>query len=280
MKIAVVSDSTAYLPKELIDKYNIHIIPLSIGFGDQFYEEYFEMKTDIFYEKVRQEENLPTTSQPSIGSFIELYEALGKQYDAVISIHISKQLSGTYEAALSAGEMVDNIKVYPFDSALTAMPQGFYAMEAAEMIEQGHSVDEIMLRLNTMKKTMVAYFMVDDLSHLQRGGRLTGAQAFFGSLLRIKPILHIVEGSIVPFDKVRTRKRAIQRIIDLLEQALKEHDVKKIIFTHANNPQVAKEIKMNIKQKYSTIDMYFTELGPVVGTHLGEGSIGVGWYTS
>lgn len=280
MKIAVVSDSTAYLPKELIDKYNIHIIPLSVGFGNEFYREDVDISAEDFYEKVKQAKNLPTTSQPSVGSFVELYEKLGKQYDAVISIHISKQLSGTYGAAISASEMVENINVYPFDSAISAMPQGFYAIEAAEMVEKGHSVEEIMSRLNVMRETMVAYFMVDDLSHLQRGGRLTGAQAFFGSLLRIKPILHLVDGSIVPLDKVRTRKRAIQRIIDLLEETIKEDGVKKVIFTHANNHEVVKDIKKTFEEKHPQVDTYFSDLGPVVGTHLGEGSIGIGWYTS
>lgn len=280
MKIAVVSDSTAYIPKELIEKYNIYTIPLSVGFGDDFYREEVDISVERFYEKVKEASELPTTSQPSLGSFVQLYESLAEQYDTVISIHLSKQLSGTYEASISAGKMVDNLDVFSFDSAISAMPQGFYVLEAAEMVKQGKSIDEIMDRLNVMKETMIAYFMVDDLSHLQRGGRLSGAQALVGSLLRIKPILHIVEGKIIPFDKVRTRKRALQRIMSLLEKDLQEHDVKRIVFTHANNPEVAKELQQTINEKYPQIETVFSDLGPVVGTHLGEGAIGVGWYTS
>lgn len=280
MKIAIVSDSTGYLPNDLIKKNNIYTIPLSVGFNDQFYRENVDILPETFYKKVRDEQRLPTTSQPSLGAFVELYERLAETYDAVISIHLSKRLSGTYDVAVSAGKMVENIDVYPFDSALSATPQGFYAIEAAEMARKGHSVEEIIERLNVMKETMVAYFMVDDLNHLQRGGRLTGVQAFFGSLLRIKPILHVVKGVITPFDKVRTRKRAIQCIIDLLEDDIKRSDVKKVVFTHANNEQVALEIKQSFNESYPQIETFLTEIGPVVGTHLGEGAIGIGWYTS
>lgn len=280
MKIAVVSDSTAYLPKDIAAKLNIHVIPLSVGFGEDFYREEVDITTDQFFEKIKEAKELPTTSQPSLGSFVELYESLAEQYDAVISIHISKQLSGTYEASISASKMVENLAVYSFDSAISAMPQGFYAIEAAEMVEKGHTVDEIMQRLEKMKETMVAYFMVDDLSHLQRGGRLSGAQALVGSLLRIKPILHIVDGHIIPKEKVRTRKRAIHRILDILEDDVKKGEVKRVVFTHAHNAEITKELEKEFNEKYPQIETVFSAMGPVVGTHLGPGSIGIGWYTS
>src|SRR5699024_1451328 len=145
------------------------------------------------------------------GSFVELFEELADQYDHIISIHLSKRFSGTYEAAKSASTMVDNIEVHAFDSELAAMPLGFFVIAAAEMVQEGKSVNEIIKSLDDMKQKTRAYFMVDDLSHLQRGGRLNSAQAILGSVLNIKPILHVVDGLIVPFEKIRTRKKALNR---------------------------------------------------------------------
>lgn len=279
MRIAVVSDSTAYLPKELIEKYNIYTIPLSVGFGDEFLREDIDISPIEFFERLREIEGVPTTSQPPIGTFVELYEKLAEQYDAVISIHLSKQISGTYETSISAGKMVENIDVYSYDSAVTAMAQGFYAIEAAEMVEAGKSVEQIITRLDMIKETVQAFFVVDDLSYLQRGGRLSGAQALVGSLLRIKPVIHMKDGYILPYERVRTSKRAIQRIVNLLEKAVEEQGVTRVVFTHTNNPERARKLKADFEQKYPDVKTVFSDLGPVVGTHLGEGAVGIGWYS-
>src|SRR5699024_11015620 len=134
-----------------------------------------------------------------IGSFVQLFEELSEHHDAVISIHLSKRFSGTYDAAESAGKMVENIEVYPFDTSLSAMPQGFFAIAASELATDGKTVDEIIDYLNDLREKTRAYFLVEDLSHLHRGGRLNRGQALIGSLLNIKPVLHIVDGLIVPF---------------------------------------------------------------------------------
>lgn len=207
MRTAVVTDSTAYIPKELRDNHNIHMIPLNVIFGEASYKEEVDMSWKDYYKEVKAHEDLPTTSQPAYGELIALYEKLGETYDAVISIHLSSGISGTYNSAVSADGMLENVKVYPFDSEISRMAQGFYAIEAAEMAEKGAPPEEILSHLDHMKTSMRAYFMVDDLSHLQRGGRLSGAQAFIGSLLKVKPILHFENKLIVPFEKIRTRKK-------------------------------------------------------------------------
>src|SRR4051812_32327668 len=179
MKTAVVTDSTAYIQKEIRDKWNIHMIPLNVVFGTEVYQEEVDISAEQFYQLVKERE-LPTTSQPPIGQFVELFERLSQDYDAVISIHLSSGISGTYAGAVTASSMVENIKVYPFDSELSCMPQGFYAIEAAKMALNGDEADKIMLHQEELRKSANAYFMADDLSHLQRGGRLSGAQAFIG----------------------------------------------------------------------------------------------------
>ena len=133
MKTAIVTDSTAYIPKEIREKYNIHMIPLSVIFGTETYQEEVDITAEEFFEEVRVKNQLPTKSQPPTGGFVDLYEKLGQEYDAIISVHLSSGISGTYQGAVTAGEMVENVKVYPFDSEISCMVQGFYALEAAEM---------------------------------------------------------------------------------------------------------------------------------------------------
>lgn len=277
MKTAVVTDSTAYLPQEVRDKLKIRMIPLSVNFGDESYQEEIEITASEFYKMVKEKE-LPTTSQPPTGKFVELFEELKNEgYDAVISIHLSSGISGTYQGAATAGEMVEGIDVYPYDSELSCMAQGFYVLEAAELALAGKTPDEIIARLDEMKKTVRAYFMVDDLSHLQRGGRLTGAQAFIGSLLQVKPLLHFVDKKIVPFEKIRTRKKAMKRIVELIGEDVKSGGSYKACIIHANREEEAKAWKNELEQLYPNVEFDISYFGPVIGTHLGEGGMGLCW---
>lgn len=278
MSIAIVTDSTAYIPDDLLEKYNIYTIPLSVVFGDESFREGIDITTEQFYEKVQKEE-LPSTSQPPIGSFIQLFEHLSTTYETVISIHLSRRFSGTHDAAVSAGKMVDNLQVFAFDTALSAMPQGLLAIRASELATEGKSAEEIIQYLEAMKEITRAYFMVEDLSHLQRGGRLNKGQALIGSLLNIKPVLHIVEGQIVPFEKIRTQKKALNRIMSMLEEDIKQTEVKRVVFIHANNLPKAEAMQQEFSRKHPEIETIISYFGPVIGTHLGEGSLGVSWYS-
>jgi DegV family protein with EDD domain len=277
MKTAVVTDSTAYIPKDLREKYNIHMIPLSVIFGTETYREEIDLTAEQFYEEVKTRE-LPTTSQPPIGEFVELFEQLGKDHDAIISIHLSSGISGTFQGAVTAGSMVEGVKVYAFDSEVSCMPQGFYALEAAELANQGQPAEEIIQRLNEIKQSAKAYFMVDDLSHLQRGGRLSSAQAFIGSLLQVKPLLHFVDKQIVPFEKVRTKKRALNRVAELMAEDVRTGEPYRAVVIHANREEEANDWKASLEAQFPNVEFMISYFGPVIGTHLGEGSLGMGWY--
>ncbi|MCC9264826.1 DegV family protein [Bacillus velezensis] len=278
MKIAVVTDSTAYIPKEMREEHYIHMIPLQVVFGEKTFREETELDWRSFYKEVKNHDELPTTSQPSFGELIALYEELGKTYDAVISIHLSSGISGTYNSAASANTMVDHIKVYPFDSEISCLAQGFYALKAAQLIKDGvDSPEEIIKELEEMKKTVRAYFMVDDLSHLQRGGRLSSAQAFIGGLLKVKPILHFDNKVIVPFEKIRTRKKAISRIFELFGEDASKGIPMRAAVIHANREEEAANIIQELSGKYPHVEFYNSYFGAVIGTHLGEGAIGIGW---
>lgn len=275
MKTAIVTDSTAYIPKEVREKYNIYMIPLTVFLGSEVYEEEKELTASEFYEAVRKMD-LPTTSQPSIGKFVELFEELSKNYDEVISVHLSSGISGTYQGAITAGDMVEGIKVFSFDTEISCMVQGFYAIEAAKLAQQGKSAAEIIPILDELKQTSNAYFMVDDLSNLQRGGRLSSAQAIIGSLLQVKPLLHFKDKIIVPFEKIRTKKRAMRRIVELLREETNGGSYYAAII-HANREEEAKEWKAELEQEFPNIEFSLSYFGAVIGTHLGEGSMGLGW---
>lgn len=276
MKTVVVTDSTAYIPKENREKLNIQMIPLNVIFGNESYEEEVEITAAEFYEEMKHRE-LPTTSQPSVGQFLALYEKLAVEYDAVISIHLSSGISGTFHGAVSAGEMVEGVEVFPFDSEISCMVQGFYVVEAAEMAQAGKTPQEIMARLDEMKKSVCAYFMADDLSHLQRGGRLSSAQALIGSLLQVKPLLHFENKKIVPFEKIRTRKKAMKRIVELLEEVAKSGEAYKAVIIHANRETEANDWLEELQTLLPNVEFMVSYFGPVIGTHLGEGSMGLGW---
>ncbi|WP_335870565.1 DegV family protein [Bacillus sp. 2205SS5-2] len=277
MKTAIVTDSTAYIPQELREQLNIHMIPLSVVINGETYQEEVDLSVSAFYEEVRQSEKLPTTSQPSIGQFVELFERLSKDYDAVISIHLSSGISGTYQGAVAAGKMIDDVDVFAYDSEVSCMVQGFYGLEAATMAAAGADPESILARLDELKSTSRAYFMVDDLTHLQRGGRLSSAQAIIGSLLQVKPLLHFENKVIVPFEKIRTRKKAMKRIVELLEKdALKGIPLQASII-HANRLEEAEIWQAELEAQLPSVAFSISPFGPVIGTHLGEGSMGLGW---
>ncbi|MFD1416988.1 DegV family protein [Oceanobacillus jeddahense] len=278
MKVAVMTDSTAYITPEEREKYNIHMVPLSVNFQDGSYREELDITTEEFYQKLANAKELPSTSQPSVGEITKKLEALAEDYDAVITVHLSSGISGTYQTMVSTGEMVDGIDVYAYDSEISCMLQGFYVLEAAAMAQDGADAETIIARMDDMKKSARAYFMVDDLTNLQKGGRLSNAQAILGSLLQIKPILHFEDKLIVPFEKIRTKKKAISRILGMLEEEVHAEKELRVVFIHGNDRPYAEKLEADFKEKHPEIETSISYFGPVIGTHLGQGAIGVAWY--
>src|SRR5699024_10145783 len=158
------------------------------------------------------------------------------------------------------------------------MAQGSYVLEAAKMVSANKTPEDILKRFDYMKESMRAYFVVDNLSNLHRGGRLTGAQALIGSMLKVKPILHFVDKQIVPFEKIRTRNKAIHRILGMLDDAISQGGDYKVIIIHANDEEKARELQTELSVSHPSIESVISYFGPVIGTHLGEGAIGLCWY--
>ncbi|TWT07255.1 DegV family protein [Planococcus sp. CPCC 101016] len=274
MKTAIVTDSTSYLPEKTRELMGIHMVSLEVTFGNESFKE-AEMTETEFYQKAKEE--FPKTSQPPLGEFVALYNKLATHHEEIVSIHLSSGISGTYAGSQQAAEMVDGVKVYSFDSELTCALQGFYTIKAAKLAEEGAKAETILAELHEMKKSLRAYFMVEDLKHLQRGGRLSSAQALVGGMLQIKPILHFQEKVIVPFEKIRTRKKAMNRIVDLLKADLKDGQKRQATIIHANRPEEAVNWQKELEATCPEVDFEISYFGPVIGTHLGEGAMGLGW---
>ena len=280
-KIAIIMDSTAYLSKELKKELNISTVYLNLVIDNNSYKEIIDMPLDKYYDYLKNPNNaFPTTSQPAIGEVVACLEKLKEEgYTDVIAIALSSGISGTYSSYSVAGLMVDGLNVHPFDSEVSCRPEGYYAIKAARLIKEGKSCKEIISALNEMKKVSKAYFMADDLSHLQRSGRLSGAQAMVGSLLQVKPLLHFDDKVIVPFQKIRTYKKVVSRMYELFDEYYNEHENERITVCvlHVDALEKAEEIKKYIEENYSNVTVDIDEISPVISTHLGIGAVAIGW---
>ncbi|ATO43835.1 DegV family protein [Loigolactobacillus coryniformis] len=281
MKIAVVTDSTAYLPQQLIDENNITVVPIPVVLDGQTYNEGVDVTSTEFYEKLRHSENFPSTAQPSIGEMVALYERLGDQgYDTVISIHLASTISGFVNNLKNAAQLVKNTHVIPYDSQITVILMGEMVLAAAKMAQKGKTVEEILARLDALRATTNEYFIVNDLQNLVRGGRLSNASAFLGSMLRIKPILTFDDDShkIVAFEKIRSLKKAYARVEELFAQTVQQTDYPIHAYViHANDEPAAIEWRDQLAAKYPQVKFDISYFGPVVGAHLGEKAIAIGW---
>lgn len=277
-KIAIVTDSTAYLPQAVIDKFEIYSVALSVTIDGKSYVENKDIDESNFYGIVKAAKTFPTTSQPAPGDFVLLYEKLrDKGFDKIISIHLSSGISGTYQNAVSAGTMVEGIHVTAYDSEIACMAMGMLVEKAAELATTGAELDVILAQLDAMRDAMGAYFIVDDLNHLARGGRLSNAQAIIGSVLQIKPILHFEEAKIVLFEKIRTQKKAFRRIEGLLAEAVEKAQAQQAYIVHGNCYDKAENWRAELQKANPDVDFNISYFGPVIATHLGEGSLALVW---
>ncbi|ARJ51278.1 fatty acid kinase binding subunit FakB1 [Staphylococcus lutrae] len=278
MKIAVMTDSTSYIPQHILQKSNIRTVPLSITLenGDNF-KENISIFADEFHQILKESDTIPTTSQPAIGEMIHAYEAYREEgYTDIIVVHLSSGISGTYQTAVQAAGMVEGIRVHPVDSKIACLPEGIMALRALELIEEGKTVEDILKDLDDMVQHVGAFLVVDDLKNLYKSGRITGAQAWIGNLLKMKPVLTFEEGLIVPYEKVRTKKRALKVIEEKVIERANEFDEATVMVIGGNDRDESQRVYESLKVKYPDKNIVFSELGPVITSHLGLGSFGIG----
>ncbi|MCR4408562.1 MAG: DegV family protein [Anaerolineae bacterium] len=273
--IKIVTDSTAYLPEEVIQRYNISVIPLNVLFGERSYKEGLELSHEQFYKMLAQAKDLPTTSQPSVGEFQALYSELVKDGSEVISIHISSKLSGTVDSALMACKEFPGAKISVVDSLSTAIGLELMVVAAAEAVAAGQSRAEVVAMLERMVREIRLFFVVDTLEYLQKGGRIGGAAALVGTLLNVKPILCLKEGRVEPLDKVRTKRKAVARILDAMVEEFGSEEPVRVAVGHAMALEEGEMLLEKARSSLNCSTLSIAQIGPAIGTHTGPGALGL-----
>jgi DegV family protein with EDD domain len=279
-EVAVVTDSTAYLTPELIERHHLEVVPLYVVFGgDRTVRETEITDYPKFFEELRQAESLPTTSQPSVGDFASVYEPLLAAGKDVVSIHISGGLSGTPEAARQAAEALERDgkggeRVRVIDSATAAGGLGLVVLVAAAAVAQGASPDEVEERVGEARGELKMWFAIDTLEFLKRGGRIGAASAWIGSTLKVKPIL-TVENEMTPVERVRTSGRMFERMVDYARQR-HESGADGWAVQHINTPDECDRLAERCREIFECEPVLMSEIGPVLSAHTGPGLLGVG----
>ncbi|WP_432665675.1 DegV family protein [Wukongibacter baidiensis] len=275
MGIRILTDSVADIPKEIAKELNIEVLPLTVNFEDGSYRDGIEISKEEFYEKLSKAKKLPTTSQVPPGDFIEAFKRLTQNGDEIIAILISSRLSGTYNAAVTAKDHLNNEKITVVDSKLVTFAQGLMVIEAARMALKGCSKSEIMDRVTYMKENTVCKIIIEDIEYLKKGGRLTPSQALLSKLLNIKPILTIEDGGVIFENKVRGNKKAIKWIINWLKTNEINLDKKTIGLIHSNNNKYLMDLHKELTENFSAEEIIESKVGAVVATHAGPGCIAI-----
>jgi DegV family protein with EDD domain len=269
-RVKIVTDSTSYINKEYLVQSDIASVPLSVIFQGTVTNEGFPGEFDSFYEKLKTSEDFPTTSQPSIQAFYDVFKPALDNGQEIIAIVLSSKLSGTYNSAMAAALMCETDKIVVIDSETCGPNLRFLVERANELSLDGLSRDEIVDIINKEKKRTGINITVGSLEYLKRGGRLSSTQALIGTLLSIKPIIALIDGKLEPIDKVRGKSKAIAAMISNIPQ-----DVKRISICQIQNLDDAEDIRTVLKEKFPKAEISFSELGPVVGSHLGPKALGI-----
>ena len=277
-KVAVVTDSSPYLPHELIQKHGIHVVPLTVIWGDDCYQDGVDIMPEEFYRRLGSAKELPSTSQPSVADFEIVFRELHDSGFDILAVLISEDLSGTVSSAVQAKQLIPEAKIEIINSRSLAMALGFQVLEAVKSANQGASLQECKnIALESREKSGVI-FVLDTLEFLHRGGRIGGAKRFVGTLLDIKPVLAIEDGLVVSLDQVRTHKKALERIIEIVTERTSSNGTVRLASLHANNPDTAQEILDTASQIIHPVETVFSEVSPVIGTHAGPGAVGLAYH--
>ncbi|MGF7186712.1 DegV family protein with EDD domain [Desulfitispora alkaliphila] len=277
MGIRIVTDSTAYLTSKQINDFNIQVVPLAVILENDNFREGTTYSNSEFFDKLRNSTEAVTTSQPPAGDFLKVYKEIHEEGDEIISIHLSSELSGAFNNAKSTATLLPEAKISMFDSKSTISGLQAMTIHAAKAAKAGYSRAEIIKMLELMRDNATVLFLVDTLEYLKRGGRIGGAQALLGTILQIKPILHIHEGKIDVFEKVRTKQKALFRLKSVFTKFIEENGTKGLWVTipQVDTLEEAKELRNELNDLYPELEINLQDVGPVIGAHVGPGSIGI-----
>lgn len=275
-KIALVTDSTAYLPNELLEKYAITVAPQILIWGKESFEDGVDILPTEFYTRLQKATIMPSTSQVTVSKFHEIFERLLAQDYQILAILIAAKLSGTINSAVQAKAMLAaDAPIEIIDSNTTAMAMGFHVLSVARAIEQGANMTECVKLAQEASKHTGVFFAVDTLEFLHRGGRIGTGSKFLGTALNIKPILEVRDGAVEAVERVRTRSKSLSRIIELVEEHIAGRTPVRLATLHANSAADARFVLDEANIKFNATESIFSEVSPVIGTHAGPGTVGL-----
>lgn len=274
--LRIVMDSAGDLPEEWISKYEIDVIPINVHMGNEVFLEDVDLSIDQFYSWVKKTGKVPKTSQPSPQQFINFYREIAQPGDEILSIHLTSKLSGTYESAvLAARDLKDEaFEIFPFDTLAGTGIQGYMCQEAREMDRQGTSVEQILERMVQIRDNTQVIFTVDSLEFAQKSGRVQMIESILASILRIKPIITLKEGTLAVADKVRTRKASLEFILQEMSQRVGKKLINAAII-HADDLATALEISVKVEKLMNVKNLFVEDLSVAIATHLGPGTVGI-----
>ncbi len=274
--LRIVIDSAGDLPVEWIDKYDINVIPVNVHLGDKVFLEGVDLTPDQFYSWVVETGKVPKTSQPAPQQYINLYRDIAKPGDVILSVHLTSKLSGTYESAVMAARELQDapFRVIPFDTLSGTGIQGYMCREAREMDRRGDSIEEILERLEHIRDNNHVVFTVDTLEFAQKSGRVQKLEAILATVLKIKPIITIKEGTMAVADKVRTRKASLEYILQEMSRRMGKKLINAAVM-HANDLATALDISEKVKGLLNVKEIFVEELSIGIASHLGPGTVGI-----
>jgi DegV family protein with EDD domain len=277
-KVVVVTDSTAYIPKEMLGDFSVPVIPLWLIWGDERFRDGVDIDPPDFYQRLRGAKIFPSTSQPSAGEFEEFFRSAADGADAVVGVFISSALSGTVPNAQAAQGQMPDLDVRVVDSLSASMGLGFITLAAARAAAAGGSVDEVVAAAEGVRDRVHVLFAVDTLEYLHRGGRIGGAKRLLGTALNIKPLLQLEEGRIEPLAQVRTKRKAVAQMLDVAEERLEGKQMAEAAIINVDSPEEGQAVAETVKGRFGISTVCCTPVSPVIGAHAGPGTVGIGFY--
>lgn len=276
-KVAIVTDSSPNIPENIVKENNINVVPLTVIWGDENFYDGVDITPTEFYQRLEKAKVMPSTSQPSVADFEVLFRSLHEDGYDILAILISEDLSGTVSSATQAKKMLPEANIEIVNSRTLAMALGFIVLAAARAANQGANLAECKRLAENYINKVGVIFVLDTLEFLHRGGRIGTAKRFMGTLLNVKPVLAVEDGLIVPLDSVRTQKKALERIVDLIIERTSGQKNIRLATLHANNADTARFILDEVLGRIPAVEDVFAEVSPTIGTHAGPGAVGLAY---
>lgn len=277
-KIAIVTDSSAYLPAEAMEGLNISVIPLWLMWDGESYQDGVDIFPDEFYSRLKESKTLPTSSQPSAQEFVQFYQNLSDENEAIVSVLVSSMISGTIASAQAAAAEHPELNVQIVDSLSSSMGLAFPVIAAGRAAAEGKTVQEVVQAAEKMRDRVATVFVVDTLEYLHKGGRISGGKRLLGSALNIKPILHFEEGQIRPHSQARTKRKAMNELLEIVEERLEGKKIAEVGIMDVDSAQEGDNFAEIVQNRFTPENIFRTTVSPVVGTHVGPGTVGISFY--